>query len=246
MMENRITSATMDRFPEVRFAMSTRQGGVSPEPLGMNLSFKVADEPGNVRRNRELFFGGLGITEARQAFPRQCHSAVVRCIRTAGEFESCDGLVTATSDLWLTISIADCVPVMLFDTKTRAVAALHAGWRGTVEGIVRSGIEIMKSEFRSLPSDLAAFIGPSASVCCYEVGKEVAAKFPSKVVTTVNGSLRLDLKEENRNQLLHEGVPSENIEVSSSCTICSPGLFHSFRREKERSGRMMAVIGIVA
>lgn len=245
-MTKHIASTTMDRFPGVRFAMSTRQGGVSPEPLGMNLSFKVADDPANVGRNRELFFGELGITERRQAFPRQCHSTVVQNIRTAGEFESCDGLVTSTPDLWLTISIADCVPVMLFDTRNKVVAALHAGWRGTLGQIVRNGVQLMKSEFRSQPSDLVAFIGPSASVCCYQVGNEVAAQFPSETVMTVNGSLHLDLKEENKRQLLREGVPSENIEISSSCTICSPLLFHSFRREKERSGRMMAVIGIVA
>jgi hypothetical protein len=212
----------------------------------MNLSFKVNDEPANVRSNREKFFGGLGISANNQAFPRQCHSASVLNIQTAGEYEACDGLVTAVPDLWLTISVADCVPIMMFDPRNKVVAALHAGWRGTVGQIVRNGIQLMKSELSTKPSDLVVYVGPSAGPCCYEVGQEVAAKFSHDVLRNVNRSVYLDLRKENKSQLVEAGVPEENIELSSSCTICSPELFHSYRRDKERSGRMMAVIGLTS
>jgi YfiH family protein len=243
-MTNIVTSEVLSRFSGVRFAMSTRNGGASPEPLGMNLSFKVNDDPANVRLNREKFFGGLSISANDQAFPHQCHSTSVLNINHPGEYEACDGLVTVVPSLWLTISIADCVPIMMFDTKKKVVAAIHAGWRGTVGRVVRNGVHLMRSEFSSKPSDLVVYIGPSAGACCYEVGEEVAEQFSRDVLTRVNSSFHLDLKKENKSQLVHEGVLEENIELSSSCTICSPKLFHSYRRDKEHSGRMMAVIGL--
>ncbi len=231
-------------FAEIRCAVSTRHGGVSPHPFGMNLSFNVGDQENFVRQNRVRFFGSLGIAQHRLAVPRQCHSALVRKAEAPGNFEATDGLITDAKDVWLVVSVADCTPVFLFDAKKKAVGAVHAGWRGSASGIVAGAVKQMIAAFESSPSDLHAFIGPSAGPCCYEVGEEVASQFHPDVVHARKGTVFLDLKKENARQLTANGVPERQIETSPHCTICGGQLFHSYRRDRERSGRMMGVIGL--
>ncbi|HEY4612289.1 MAG TPA: peptidoglycan editing factor PgeF [Bacteroidota bacterium] len=243
-MTELVGSELLSTLPFVRFAMSTRLGGVSPEPLGMNLSYHVGDAPERVAANREKFFHAVGMDPLQLALPRQCHSAKVVCANTGGDYQACDGLTTATAGVWLAVSIADCVPVILADAQRKAVAALHAGWRGTVQQIVRQGIVLMSEAFGTKSEGLIAYIGPSAGACCYEVGSDVAEQFPPTAFAKRNGSLFLNLKLENKRQLQEAGVPENNIETSPYCTICKSDLFHSYRRDKERSGRMMAVVGI--
>ena len=234
----------LNAFPEILCAVSTRCGGVSPEPLGMNLSYSVGDDPGNVDANRNRFFGSLQIPVDRLAIPKQCHSSTVRRADSPGGYDSTDGLLTNRKNVWLVVSVADCTPVFVFDRSKNVIAALHAGWRGSAAGIVKRGIETMMAEYESLPSDLHAFVGPSAGGCCYEVGPEVAELFNGGVVSTKDGAVFVDLKRESRRQLLESGVPDDQIEMSEYCTICGEHLFHSYRRDKERSGRMMGVIGL--
>ncbi|HEX9829762.1 MAG TPA: peptidoglycan editing factor PgeF [Bacteroidota bacterium] len=240
-----VSSQKLSAITAIRFAMSTRVGGVSPEPYGMNMSFSVGDAKEHVTENRRRFFDGVGILPEQIALPKQCHSATVVPVDAGGEYKSCDGLVSATPGIWLGISVADCVPIILADPRTKAVAALHAGWRGTRQRIVEKGMSLMSDAFGSKPEHIVAYIGPSAGVCCYQVGVEVAEHFSSPVLTHKNGSVYLDLKLENKRQLQAAGVPIEQIETSPHCTICAPDRFHSYRREKERSGRMMAVVGIL-
>ena len=225
-------------------AVSTRHGGVSPEPLGMNLSFRVGDEPSNVEENRKKFFGRLGIDPTRVAVARQCHSASVAYARDPGAYEAVDGLMTDQTNVWLTISIADCVPVLVVDQRRRVIGGFHAGWRGTAAGIVAQGIEAMVKKFGARPEDMYAFIGPSARSCCYEVGPEVAEVFQNGVIERRDGKTWLDLKKANFRQLTDGGIPENQIEMNPSCTICNGDQFHSYRRDRERSGRMMAVIGL--
>jgi copper oxidase (laccase) domain-containing protein len=104
---------------------------------------------------------------------------------------------------------------------------------------------MMGQEFGTTGSDLVVYLGPSASVCCYEVGPEVAERFPERVIEARAGKLFLDLKQANLQQLLSSGVKREQIEISSYCTICHPTLFHSYRRDRELSGRMMAVASLI-
>ena len=234
----------LSTFPTIVCAVSTRLGGVSPPPLGMNLSYNVGDDPANVDANRERFFGSLQISTDRLAFPRQVHSSTVRRVEAPGSYDATDGLLTDRKDLWLVISVADCTPVFVFDRHQNVVAAFHAGWRGSAAGIVARGVQTMKSEYGSHPSDLYTFIGPSAGSCCYEVGAEVAGRFDGSIVFKRNGSLYVDLKRENRRQLVECEIPENQIETSEHCTICGDKLFHSYRRERERSGRMMGVIGL--
>ena len=239
-----IGSRLLSRYPQLRSGMSTRGGGVSPEPLGMNLSYKVGDEAGRVDMNRELFFGRLGIRVPDLAIPGQVHGDAIAVVRGSGNYPATDGLMSGNPGVFLVVTVADCLPVFLFDPRTRTVAMVHAGWRGSGSGIVEKAVRLMTSQRGVRPGDLIAFLGPCAGVCCYGVRDDVAGQFPRRHIREKDGKLFLDLREINHEMLLGAGVPGTSIELSDQCTICGPRLFHSYRRDRERSGRMMAVIGL--
>jgi YfiH family protein len=240
-----LQAETFRTHDSVFLAMSTRQGGVSPEPYGMNLSFRVGDTEENVKRNRELFFGRLGIGIDELAIPQQVHSAVVQAVDRPGMYGQCDALVSNRHRVFLCVSVADCVPIFLFEKSQSVVAAIHAGWRGTLQRIVERTVELMVHQYACNPSDMIAYIGPSARSCCYEVGKEVADRFAVDYIRKTRDKFFLDLKDANLNQLIQSGVPVSSIEISEFCTICEPALFHSYRRDGQKSGRMLGVIGLL-
>lgn len=238
-----IRSHILSKFPEIVFGMSTTEGGVSEGTLGLNLSFNVQDDPGHVRENRRRFFGELGIIESSIAFTKQEHTDIIRHVDVPGPNGTCDALVTSTAGLFLAISIADCTPVMLYDPVTGTIAGIHAGWRGTAAQIVPKTVEFMIATHNVIAKDIVAFIGPSAGVCCYEVGEDVALQFPEGCRTPAqSGKWMLDVRKANALQLIDSGVNSANIETDPSCSIHQP-LFHSHRRDGKGSGRMFAVIG---
>jgi YfiH family protein len=229
----------------VRAGMSTKIGKESNTGFEMNLSYNVGDDPMRVGRNRKLFFEQVGISEHDLAIPLQCHSNNVLKVDTQGEYRESDALITNTTHVALGVTVADCVPILLFDPINKVIGAVHAGWRGTVGLVVKRAVEKMKTEYRTDSAQMLAYIGPSAGVCCYEVGGEVAVMFGNKVVTYSNKKIFIDLKKENTLQLLQQGVLGDNIEVSASCTVCEKELFHSYRRDGRKSGRMMAVICMI-
>ena len=231
--------------PEILTALSTRAGGPAASPFGMNLSFNVGDDPANVRANRALFFGKLGITEAQCAIPRQIHSSTVTRADHSGAYPDCDGLITDNVGLFLSVSTADCIPLFIYEKKRKVVAAIHSGWRGTVAAIAAEGVRKMVEEYDAAPGSMSAYIGPAASVCCYAVSQDVAGQFAPRFVRDVGGNLHVDLKGAVMDQLLNAGLPPSAIEVSPSCTISEPSLFHSYRRDGVRSGRMLGVIGLI-
>ena len=239
-----ITSSLLTSSGIVQSGVSTRLGGVSSPPFGMNLSLKVGDEPSNVEENRRRFLSVFGTASERLATPIQVHGNVVQRVSTPGQYPDCDGLVTDVPGLFLGVSVADCVPVLMLDRRRRVIAAVHAGWRGSSSGIAQQAIGVMRAEFDSDPVDITVFIGPCASACCYSVGKEVADVFDLSVVTKRDGIYFVDLKAAINLALASSGVPANQIEMSQHCTISDSDLFHSFRRDKEKSGRMMAVIGM--
>jgi polyphenol oxidase len=243
---NIISSRLLDSTGLVTCGISTRSGGVSPEPFGTNMSFNVGDSKENVQRNRELFVQALGMRVNQLAIPMQVHSGVVKLANTPGNYPECDGLVTEMAQVHLCVSVADCVPVFIVETQCRAVAAIHAGWRGTSARIVGRGVELLISEFHCTPEKMVAYIGPSAGACCYSVGQDVAEQFSEELTREEKGKTFVDLKAANVAQLVAAGVLLERIEVSPHCTIGEADVFHSYRRDKERSGRMMGVIGLNA
>jgi len=238
-------------FPEIFRSMpgliagvTTRRGGVSPEPFGMNISAKVGDDPAAVDANRRRAFAAFGVSERAIAHPGQVHSDRIERVSGAGRVADCDALMTTVPGLFLAVTIADCVPILLHDPVSGLCAAVHSGWRGSAENILGKSIAAILRAGLSRAEHLRAYIGPSAGVCCYEVGEEVAARFDRRfVVGSGNGRLHVDLKIFNRSVLLSCGIPEDQIDCSRHCTICEGEHFHSYRRERERSGRMMALIG---
>ena len=149
-----------------------------------------------------------------------------------------DALLENEAGSVVAVRTADCVPIILIDEKLHAVAAVHAGWRGTVARIAPAAVQAMRERFGTEPAGLHAAIGPCIGPCCYEVGAEVAAQFG------IEGRARLDLPGANRKQLEEAGVTPERIYASKLCTMCRPEDFHSFRRDKEAAGRLYSFAGI--
>jgi len=176
---------------------------------------------------------------------RQIHSAEVLDAHRLTD-RQCEGDALVTDDLNRRIGVrtADCVPILLLDPGKRAVAAIHAGWRGTVGGIVRRAIEKMHHDFGTQPSVIRAAIGPCIRECCYEVGPEVAAQFSPLFPEwpPVVGKQHVDLVEANQRHLKAAGVPSSQIFDSGLCTVCLAEHFFSYRREPQNPGRMVSVI----
>jgi len=151
-----------------------------------------------------------------------------------------DALIENTPGIAVGVKTADCVPILLADPKHHAVAAIHAGWRGSAAGIVYAAVQSMGEEFGTRPDDIYAAIGPSIGPCCYEVGEEVAAKFG----IPGSGHVHLDLRAINAGQLTDAGVPARNVSTSPACTKCESDFYHSFRRDREAAGRMISWIRI--
>jgi YfiH family protein len=240
-----IESSFLSAVPSIKSGMSTREGGVSPPPLGMNLSFSVGDERDNVRKNREIFFRELGIRETQVAMPKQVHGTSVRRADAPGSYPDTDALITNARNVYLSVTVADCVPVFVVDRKKLTIAAIHAGWRGTQGHITGIAVKKMIEEYACSQKDMIAYVGPCASVCCYNVGDDVAVRFDEHFVVQQGNGRFVDLKMANEYQLIEAGISPANIEVSPYCTISDAHLFHSHRRDGEKSGRMMAVIGVV-
>lgn len=229
----------------VHAGMSTKLGGESGNGFEMNLSYKVEDESARVQKNRKIFFSQFGISEKDMAVPQQCHSNTVLRVDVPGKYSECDALITNVKHVAVVVTIADCVPILLFDPINKVVGAVHAGWKGTIGLIIKRAVEKMNIQYRTDPAHILAYLGPSAGVCCYEVSEDVAVLFGNKVVPYDNKKIFIDLKKENTHQLQQQGVLESNIEVSTSCTICEKELFHSYRRDGRNSGRMMAVICMI-
>ena len=256
----------------LRHGFSTRDGGVSTVYGGgsLNLGWTKDDDPALVTENRRRFLAACQEGSPFQAVTvRQVHSASIRTIREEdGVFEEKlqtadgkavlegDGAVTNLPGVMLGVQTADCVPVLIADVSKRAVAAIHAGWRGTVARIVEQGIATMREEYGSRPEDLVAAVGPSIGACCYAVGQEVRSEFGSLFGyadalfrTMDGGQMRLDLWEANRRQLLDAGVPADKVTVIGECTACALShgerKYFSHRAEHGFTGRMMSVIGVV-
>ena len=178
---------------------------------------------------------------------KQIHSST--CVPAAGRpgvLGQGDALLENTPGSVVAVKTADCIPILLVDERLRAVAAVHAGWRGTVARIAAKAVEAMGSRFGTRPGDLHAAIGPGIGLCCYEVGPEVAAQFGGQGwrASALSAKGHIDLAAENRKQMEEVGVTPERVYASNLCTRCRPEEFHSFRRDREAAGRLHSFVGI--
>jgi YfiH family protein len=162
-----------------------------------------------------------------------------------------DAWVSASSDVVLTIRTADCVPILLVAARARAVAAVHAGWRGTLEGVVEAAIEAMRARYDARAAEITAAIGPAIGGCCYAFGTEHYDAFAARFGSDVGASWRrsdgsrtfLDLPSVSRLALAQAGVPTQSIHTLGPCTAEHPDELHSFRRDGAHAGRQLSYIG---
>ena len=180
---------------------------------------------------------------------RQVHSNRVLNANGLGD-RTAEGDALISDEPYKTVGVrtADCVPILLLDARNHAVAAVHAGWRGTAAEIARATVDQMQAQFGSAPSDLYAAIGPCARECCYRVSAEVAAQFTPYFPEwgPVVDARNLDLPAANEMQLRGAGLSDQHIFDSGLCTICQAERFFSYRREPSNPGRMVTAIGRLA
>lgn len=247
-----------DAFDEadVAHGLLTRQGGVSAGPYAsLNLSVSTGDAPDNVRANCLRAFHALERDSDSVADLWLVHSAdVVVADAPRGARDSlgkADALVTDRPGVTLFLRFADCVPVLLFDPRRRAIGIVHAGWKGTLAKIAAATVRVMAERYGSRPADLLAGIGPSIGPCHYEVGPEVVAQTRAvfgasadKLLVRLNGRHHLDLWAANARALCEAGVDAARIQISGLCTACRVDEFFSHRAEKGKTGRFGALIGL--
>jgi hypothetical protein len=281
-----LTADSLAALPWLVHGFSTRHGGASllDGARVLNLGFTEWDARRRVTQNRLLFQRALGGARMPLLTLWQIHSDVAHLFATAprmphrmpqrmlnNDAPRGDAAITQQAGLLLGIQTADCVPILLVDCARRVVAAVHAGWRGTLARVVDKALGRMRLEFGTQPQEVIAAIGPAIGRCCYEVGPEVAQAFAGQFARAeewIDGALaeepnplqwlnrmppghqppparvRLDLPAANRWQLASAGVLPRNISVSSLCTACRTDLLFSYRREGPGTGRMMAAIGV--
>lgn len=241
----------------VPHGFSTRTGGVSTldHLATMNFTVNTGDSEANVEENYRVFLSALGLAPETRVSAHQIHSTRVRYVTEADRgtlFDDCDGFVTDRPGVTLVAKTADCVPILFADANAGVIAAVHAGWRGTVGGIARNAVSEMLRLGASLENVRVA-IGACIHDCCFEVQSDfveavIAASggaFADAHIRRKGGSLYADLVGMNCALLAESGIAPAQIDVAADCTCCSPFLYHSHRATGGKRGAMAAAIGLV-
>ena len=244
---------------------STRAGGTSPPPFdSLNLGAKWGDHAATVAENRRRLASAVGVAGPIYV-ARQVHGAAVAVVRAGDDpaaiaATEADALCSDDARVALGVFVADCVPALIVDPRSGAVAAIHAGWRGTVAGVLPAAVRALAHRFGARPGDLRVALGPSIGRCCFEVGAEVVAAFasalggaPDAPATGAAGVVHVsprgvpdkwhvDLRLANRLLLERAGVAPDAIDVAADCTHCDRPRFYSYRRDNASTGQHMGVV----
>ena len=228
----------------------TRHGGFSRPPYnGLNVTFGIGDEDDSVLKNRDLISRGMQANML--VFARQIHGNRVAVLSRqnqgrgncpAGEPGTADALVADEPQIYLLIQVADCQPVLMYDTQKHVAANVHSGWRGSIANIIGRTVQAMQQHFECKPENILAGIGPSLGPCCAEY-VNYKTEIPKAYWQFKDRNHHFDFWSISRVQLVDAGVPDNNIETSRICTRCRNEEFFSYRAEKN-TGRFAAVIGL--
>jgi YfiH family protein len=243
--------------------VSSKNGGISTGVFdSLNLSYNVGDNPELVRFNRFKLAGELGVHNDRLIFPRQSHSDNIKVIdynfllldgyKKQKYLENTDALITKEPHIFISVLVADCVPVIFYDKIKAVVAVAHAGWKGSLKRIVAKTASKMKDHYLCGAKNIIVGIGPSIGPENYIISEDVASKFKKEFKDETNKFLtrmkddtfQLNLWELTKIQLLDEGIAEENIEFSEMCTFEKQKLFYSHRRDQGNTGRFACGIMI--
>ena len=245
-----ISSPAISKVPGFSQYFTTRLGGVSKKPFdSLNTGEHTGDDEKKTRINISLIEKSLGVKYSGAA--RQVHGDNIIILKdSAGKTgkrinADADALITDIPGLAVGVRVADCAGTIIIDPEHGAVAAVHSGWRGIANKIPAKTVKMMKKYFKSRPGKLIAAISPAIGPCCYEIGHDVLELKKQKVYrgvfTEKNGKNYMNLWKGVKNLLEKEGVRPNNIHTCSMCTFDNPRYFYSHRRDKGRTGRMMAL-----
>lgn len=232
----------------LKHAFSTRHAGKSAAPLdSFNLGRHQAsaESKADALVNRARLCQVLGMDASRLQVPGQVHSSNVAWIEDCQDLAQVDAVATATANTPILLSYADCVPIIIACPVKRAVAVIHAGWRGTTGSIAAQAVKTLVKNCGSKPQNLLAAIGPAIGSCCYPTGAEVAEQLLSTVqdgqdlIRWKDNQPHPELASINALQLLQSGV--ENIDTCNLCTCCNKHLFFSHRAFNGQTGRQGAI-----
>ena len=239
------------KFKNIAHLVTTKEGWVS----GTKPRFTGDTESIYSEFRKELAFSCE--TDVKQfIFPRQTHSdkvVVVTSENYTNTIDDTDALITNEPGLFICVQTADCVPILLFDPQNKVVAAIHAGWKGTISKIAKKTVQQMTETFGCNPDDIVAGVGPSIHMHAYEVGSEVVSaveasfsNYPALLKPSMNeGKAYFDLWEANQTVLMESGISEKNIELMGLCSFEQADLFYSARRDGADTGRMVSGIKLV-
>lgn len=245
--------AQWDQYEGLLHGFTGRRGGRSVGPYaGLNVSYRVGDDPKTVSQNVCDIKLAAGIHDGRVVTMRQVHGDHIvevtdKKLKEAGD---ADGMITGEPDIFLAVLTADCVPLLFVAPKQKRVAAVHAGWRGTLAGIADKTVRLFKSRYDVAAQELEVALGPSIGACCYEVKDDVTRPLMKKWGSLTTPSLItkdrrsfVNLRRLNRDILRAAGVPGNQLHQIGPCTSCSVDELFSYRREGSETGRQMSLIG---
>lgn len=239
-----IKSMLFQKYTELIFGFSTKVGLGRTAPYYFNLSFTVGDNSEIVKQNREAFFNEIGLSSSQIAFQKQIHSDIISLVTEPGFIGESDAMITTYKGIGIAVSTADCTPVFIYDKENQLIAAVHSGWRGTTKRIVEKTLNRLKEEYKSKPSNMIVYVGPSVSKKNYEIGEEVARQFSEEYLYRKNNKIYLDVAKVNIDMIYNFGIPENQVEHSSLCSFEEKDLLHSYRRDRNSSGRSLGVIAM--
>jgi YfiH family protein len=242
-----------ERYPELLHGFIGRRGGRSVGPYaGLNVSLRVGDDPDAVKNNICDLKRGVGIHDGRIVTMKQVHGDGILEVndKTQKEAGEADAMVTRERGTYLGILTADCAPILLVVPKRKAVAVVHAGWRGTLAGLAAKTVRMLQEKYDVAATEIEAALGPSIGACCYEIKDDVAGPLLAQWGSLAESSLErragkcfLDLRRLNREILAQAGIPASRIFEVGPCTSCAREDFFSYRRERADVGRQLSFIG---
>ncbi len=253
-----LTSESLS-LPGLAHGFSTRLGGVSTAPWdSLNLGIARGDDPACVQENYRRFCAVIGTDERRTVLSRQVHEDNIRLVTEADagkglwrprDYDSVDAMICNTPNIPLVVFSADCGIILLYDSVQRAIGAVHAGWRGVAQGIVKKTVLAMSEQFGTKPSDLVCAIGPAIGQCCFETDDDVPAALRAALGADAEPYMlrrgqkwHIDLKAINAHWLRSIGVA--RIDICDHCTACMPQLYWSHRKMGNARGAQIAMIAL--
>jgi YfiH family protein len=238
------TNPYLRKNHKIIFCFTTRYGGCSRGRFeSLNVDYNAGDNKNDVKRNRDLILDKIGFDGSGKIYSiRQVHGSRIIKINNDRNYDSdeileeADCIVTDRIDFPVMVMGADCNLILIADVGKRVIAAVHAGWKGTLYGLVSKAVLFMRDVFKSMTGDLFITFGPSIRRCCYKVGDSLVKKFIKEFgdrdfYTKRNTDIFLDLVKINYIQIQELGIKKENIFDCRVCTCCNPGFF-SYRKSK--------------